>query len=511
MANTVKFYFGTKQAFDSLLNKDPTGLYFVDGLLYRGSELYTKKYRQVPEYPIYGEDNTTYINTSNGSVKYWEDNKYRTLCNPIITKIDSSSSDKELASAKAIYNAIIDNKDSIDKETVDTMITDRLGYMGGASVTDYIKASLNKLIDGAPETLDTFKELATALSDDASLITRLTTLINSKANTSLVRLDAVPITESDLDYKLAQKINNASGSSTVGGGITLSGAQIDDTDVSYSKVYSSQKTENKIKSEISSAISSINFNEITPSERKKLARIEDNANCYIHPLSHSADMIETTYDKQFISAVEKQLYSNKYTKEEVDNLITKITTGLIWKPAVTSFADISSTYPNPKKDWCVSTDEGVYLYTDTVWIKIGSGITPLATSLINGLMSSVDKAKLDHIDANANNYVHPNSHSADIITESATKKFVTPDMYNKLLGIHTQIADTLLQYRTNTTKIKETDLEQAFLDKIANAGGTIVNDDLLSQATTYSSAKIQSLLNTIEKNIATTADIDALF
>jgi hypothetical protein len=222
-------------------------------------------------------------------------------------------------------------------------------------------------------------------------------------------------------------------------------------------------------------------------------------------------MIETTYDKQFISAVEKQLYSNKYTKEEVDNLITKITTGLIWKPAVTSFADISSTYPNPKKDWCVSTDEGVYLYTDTVWIKIGSGITPLATSLINGLMSSVDKAKLDHIDANANNYVHPNSHSADIITESATKKFVTPDMYNKLLGIHTQIADTLLQYRTNTTKIKETDLEQAFLDKIANAGGTIVNDDLLSQATTYSSAKIQSLLNTIEKNIATTADIDALF
>lgn len=511
MANTVKFYFGTKQAFDSLLNKDPNGLYFVDGLLYRGSELYTKKYRQVSEYPIYGEDNTTYINTSDGSVMYWEDNKYHSLCNPIVTKLDSSSTDKQLASAKAIYDAIIDNKGSIDKDAIDSMITDRLGYMGGASVTDYIKASLNNLIDGAPETLDTFKELAAALSEDRALIASLTTLISNKADTSLVRLDSVPITEADLDYELAQKINNASGSSTGGGGITLSGAQIDDTQASYSKVYSSQKTENKIISEVNNAISSINFNQITASERKKLARIEENANCYIHPLSHSADMIETTYEKQFISAIEKELYSNKYTKEEVDNLITKITTGLIWKPAVATFADLARTYPTPKKDWCVSTNEGVYLYTDTEWIKIGSGITPLATSLINGLMSSIDKAKLDQIAEGANKYIHPNSHSADMITESSTKKFVTPDMYNKLIGIDTQIADTLLNYRDNATKIKETDLEQAFLDKIANAGGTIVNDNLLSQATTYSSAKIKLLLANIENNIATTADIDALF
>jgi hypothetical protein len=250
MANTVKFYSGTKQAFDSLLNNDPSGLYFVDGLLYRGSELYTKIYRQVTEYPIYGEENITYINTSDGSVKYWEDNKYHNLCNPIITKLDNYSTNAELASAKAIYNAIIENKCTIDRNTIDTMITDRLGYMGGASVTDYIKVCLDNLIDGAPETLDTFKELAAALSDDDSLIASLTTLINSKADTSSVRLASAPIAEADLDYDLAQKINTASD-------FTLLGPQIDDSNASYTKAYSSQKVENEINSAICDLNSSL--------------------------------------------------------------------------------------------------------------------------------------------------------------------------------------------------------------------------------------------------------------
>lgn len=46
-----------------------------------------------------------------------------------------------------------------------------------------------------------------------------------------------------------------------------------------------------------------------------------------------------------------------------------------------------------------------------------------------------EKAKLTNIEENANNYVHPSSHSADIITESSTRKMMTADERSKLAGI----------------------------------------------------------------------------
>ena len=48
-----------------------------------------------------------------------------------------------------------------------------------------------------------------------------------------------------------------------------------------------------------------------------------------------------------------------------------------------------------------------------------------ATSSKAGLMSNEDKAKLDGIEANANNYTHPESHPASMIIESTDKKFVS--------------------------------------------------------------------------------------
>lgn len=45
------------------------------------------------------------------------------------------------------------------------------------------------------------------------------------------------------------------------------------------------------------------------------------------------------------------------------------------------------------------------------------------------------KNKLDGIAAGANNYVHPSSHSLDIITETTAKKIMTADERNKLSGI----------------------------------------------------------------------------
>lgn len=75
-----------------------------------------------------------------------------------------------------------------------------------------------------------------------------------------------------------------------------------------------------------------------------------------------------------------------------------------------------------------------------------------ATSETAGLMSAADKEKLDGIAENANKYTHPASHSASIITQDASHRFVTDvekqgwdDKYsknevdNKLAALETKI------------------------------------------------------------------------
>jgi len=56
----------------------------------------------------------------------------------------------------------------------------------------------------------------------------------------------------------------------------------------------------------------------------------------------------------------------------------------------------------------------------------------LATSAQNGLMSSVYATKLDGIEENANKYIHPATHSLDMITETATLKIMTKDERDRL-------------------------------------------------------------------------------
>lgn len=57
----------------------------------------------------------------------------------------------------------------------------------------------------------------------------------------------------------------------------------------------------------------------------------------------------------------------------------------------------------------------------------GTGTYDIATSEKDGLMSKEDKAKLDGVAENANNYTHPSNHPATMITEDATHKFITDE------------------------------------------------------------------------------------
>lgn len=66
-----------------------------------------------------------------------------------------------------------------------------------------------------------------------------------------------------------------------------------------------------------------------------------------------------------------------------------------------------------------------FLRGDGTWVIPTNTTYTNATTSKDGLMSSEDKTKLDGIAANANNYVHPSTHTASMITQDATHRFVS--------------------------------------------------------------------------------------
>lgn len=90
------------------------------------------------------------------------------------------------------------------------------------------------------------------------------------------------------------------------------------------------------------------------------------------------------------------------TKETIQ---TNINSRLIWQPDIPSFLYVNEIYPFPEIGWTtICADNGdVIRFNGSAWVKIGNivGAVPLATNTRHGLMSSLDKFKLDGIKAGA--------------------------------------------------------------------------------------------------------------
>ena len=102
----------------------------------------------------------------------------------------------------------------------------------------------------------------------------------------------------------------------------------------------------------------------------------------------------------------------------------------------------------------------------------------LASSSVNGLMSSADKKKLDGIDTGANNYVHPSSHPASIITQDSSNRFVTDSQ------ISTWNAKASNSVATQTSNGLMSSTDKAKLDGIATGANKTVVDSTLSSTST---------------------------
>ena len=156
-------------------------------------------------------------------------------------------------------------------------------------------------------------------------------------------------------------------------------------------------------------------------DKTKLDGIAAGANNYSHPTytSRSSGLYKVTVDSTgHVSA------ATLVAKADITALGIpgKDTTYSTMTGATTSAAGTTGLVPAPEKGAA-----NRYLRSDGAWVVPPNDNTTygVATTTSNGLMSSTDKTKLDGIAAGANNYTHPSSHAATMITQDSTHRFVT--------------------------------------------------------------------------------------
>lgn len=102
----------------------------------------------------------------------------------------------------------------------------------------------------------------------------------------------------------------------------------------------------------------------------------------------------------------------KATKQELtnaqknlENTINEVYQGIVWKPTVPTFNDLSIEYAGAEDGWTATVEDTNYTYqynaTDMQWFPTSINALPNATPSVDGLMSIGDKVKLDTIEQGA--------------------------------------------------------------------------------------------------------------
>lgn len=111
MANTYTqiLNYGTQAAYDALETKNPNLLYFCSdtGKLYKGSTDFTDNFvvaATKPETPVAGK---IYFLSDSNTVEAYVNGTWKVISYPVATTVDINSDDLHVASAKAVYDAIM--------------------------------------------------------------------------------------------------------------------------------------------------------------------------------------------------------------------------------------------------------------------------------------------------------------------------------------------------------------------------------------------------------------------
>ena len=165
---------------------------------------------------------------------------------------------------------------------------------------------------------------------------------------------------------------------------------------------------------------------------------DGSANVNINVTAVPAAIVTESESKQFITKTLKDKLEATLSASEIESKIAAAQSGMEWKEAVRTEAELATKYSSPKKGWTVSvTDTGnTHQYNGTKWIVVSSNSIPNASTTADGKMSKEDKAKLDGIAAGANNYVLPETLPASMIAQDDNHYFVTKYQNSKLANLY---------------------------------------------------------------------------
>ncbi|MDE5418451.1 tail fiber protein [Labilibaculum sp. DW002] len=178
---------------------------------------------------------------------------------------------------------------------------------------------------------------------------------------------------------------------------------------------------NKVNTITGKGLSSEDF---TSTEKAKLLGIAANANNYIHPTSHSANIITQDATHRFVNDTEKNTWNNKVDKATGKNLSTNDFTNT-YKSKLDGITAGANKYTHPTTHTAsiISQDANHRFVSDaekTTWNAKAD-----KSEVSSNDYTTTEKNKLAGIEDAANNYVHDANHSANMITTTTSKQFVS--------------------------------------------------------------------------------------
>lgn len=199
--------------------------------------------------------------------------------------------------------------------------------------------------------------------------------------------------------------------------------------------------------------------------------------------------------------------TNRYTKAEVDNLMTEAINNLAWRDSVADVADLTTTYPTPLDGWTayVSNVDEIYTYNGTAWVKTGAAFFEDATESVAGKVTlaadgettggkvvQANDSRLAQVGVNTSNIA---TNATDIASNLSAIQSNDTDITaldgrmttaeTNIAGNDTDIAANLAAIQSNDTDIaanlaaiqgNDTDISTNASDILANAGAITSND-----------------------------------
>ena len=388
----------------------------------------------------------TYTSKTSGLYKVTVDDTGHISATTAVTKADITGlgipgSDTTYSVATTNANGLMSSTDKskldgiaagANKTTVDSSISDTsTNPIQNKVIKSYVDTKVADIVDSAPETLNTLKELSTALGNDPNFATTIATEIGTKANASDLTAhigDATHITAAErtawnTKSNLALGTTSATAFRGDYGNIAYTHSQAAHAPSDAQK--NADITKAEIEEKLIGNITTHTHNYAGSSSAGGAATSANKVNASLVVKLNGGSTEGTNLFTFNGSAAKNINITPSSIGAATTSVVTTSVNGLMSSTDKSKLDGIAANANNYSHPTYTSKTSGLYKVTvdGTGHVRATTAVTKaditglgipgsdttysVATTSANGLMSSTDKSKLDGIAANANNYSHP--------------------------------------------------------------------------------------------------------